>query len=336
MSKTWDYEADVVVIGSGAMGMPAAIRARDQGASVIVVEANYDIGGHAILSGGNIPLGGGTSAQKKHGIVDSPDLVFQDLTDWSIVETNGMPEYRYNDRAVQRALADNGAPTYEFLVANGVEFSDIPPDEKGGHAVGLSAPRENHTISGRGQSFENPMGKNGATLVRPLEASARAKGVQFLLNYHMDSLVRETPNSGSVLGIEARYKPTILPGTSTPLKSFASQGNIETSSPNVSIKAAKAVIIATGGSSSNVNFRRIFDPRLTEEFQTGGEPYSYQDASGELAAMAIGASLWGTANQAFERNGAIRKRGRLGAQYTYTSFGPDSPIFPLPRYRPQA
>ena len=77
----WDLEADVVVIGSGATGMPAAIRARDLGASVIVVEANYDIGGHAILSGGSVPLGGGTSWQKMHGITDSPDLVFKDLTD---------------------------------------------------------------------------------------------------------------------------------------------------------------------------------------------------------------------------------------------------------------
>jgi len=331
MSETWDYEAEVVVIGSGAMGMPAAIRARDQGASVIVVEANYDIGGHAILSQGNIPLGGGTSAQKRYGIVDSPDLVFQDLTDWSIVETNGMPEYRYNDRAVQRAFADNCAPTYEFLIENGVKFVDTRPDVDGGHAIGLSAPRENHTIPGPEQGFESPLGTDGATLMRPLEASARAKGVQFLLNYHMDSIIRETPTSGRVLGIRASYTPTILPGTSTPLKSFASQGNIDATSPSVSIKATKAVIIATGGSSSNVNFRRIFDPRLTEEYQVAGEPYSYQDASGELAAMAIGASLWGTANQTFERNGAIRKMRRIGSQYTYTHFGPDSPIFPLCR-----
>ena len=62
MSEKWDLEADVVVIGSGATGLPAAIRSRDQGASVIVVEANYDIGGHAILNGGNVPLGGGTFA----------------------------------------------------------------------------------------------------------------------------------------------------------------------------------------------------------------------------------------------------------------------------------
>ena len=70
---SWDLAADVVVIGAGATGLPAAIAARDAGASVIVVEANYDIGGHAILSGGNVPLGGGTSAQRKYGIEDSPD-----------------------------------------------------------------------------------------------------------------------------------------------------------------------------------------------------------------------------------------------------------------------
>ena len=91
--QRWDFEADVVVIGSGAAGLPAAIKAVEEGASVIVVEANYDVGGHAILSGGNVPLGGGTSAQRKFGIEDSPDVVFSDLTDWSIVQPNGWPDY---------------------------------------------------------------------------------------------------------------------------------------------------------------------------------------------------------------------------------------------------
>lgn len=77
MSETWDFSAEVLVIGAGAMGMSAAIRAKDQGASVIVVEANYDIGGHAILSSANIPLGGGTSAQKKYGIDTPPTLSFR-------------------------------------------------------------------------------------------------------------------------------------------------------------------------------------------------------------------------------------------------------------------
>ena len=67
---SWHREADIVVIGSGAAGMPAAILAREAGVSVILVEAEPDIGGHAIISGGNVPLGGGTSAQKAAGIED--------------------------------------------------------------------------------------------------------------------------------------------------------------------------------------------------------------------------------------------------------------------------
>src|SRR5262249_23833846 len=62
LSPSWDLVADVVVVGAGATGLPAAIKAVDGGASVIVVETNYDIGGHAIISGGNTPLGGRPTA----------------------------------------------------------------------------------------------------------------------------------------------------------------------------------------------------------------------------------------------------------------------------------
>ena len=173
LPASWDLEADVVVIGAGATGLPAAIAAIDVGVSVLVVEANYDIGGHAILSGGNIPLGGGTSTQRKYGIEDSPDLVFADLTDWSIVQPNGWPDYRYNDRAVMRGFADHCAATYEFLVANGVTFKDVPPDNVGAHSTGNSAPRENHAVWTDGTGLASPSGRAGAGLVRPLEASAR-------------------------------------------------------------------------------------------------------------------------------------------------------------------
>jgi predicted flavoprotein YhiN len=56
------------VIGAGATGLPTAIVARGPGASVILVEAERDIGGHGIISGGNIPLGAVPACQKKYGI----------------------------------------------------------------------------------------------------------------------------------------------------------------------------------------------------------------------------------------------------------------------------
>jgi succinate dehydrogenase/fumarate reductase flavoprotein subunit len=329
--QSWDLEADVVVIGSGAAGLPAAVKAADGGSSVIVVEANYDIGGHAIISGGNVPLGGGTSAQKKYGIHDSPDIVFSDLTDWTIVQPNGWPDYRYNDRAVMRAFADHCAPTFEFLLENGVKFKDIPPDNQGGHNIGNSAPRENHAFWTKGPGYESPNNRPGTGVIRPLENSARAKGVKFLLNYKMTGIIRERQTSGKVIGVTTEYTPRTMPGQSTPLKSFRADGNIESTAPTMRVRAKKAVILATGGMTGNVNFRRMFDPRLTDVLTVAGEPYSYQDASGELAAMAVGASLWGLVNQTLENGDNIRTQRVLATKWNYMTWELENPIFPLVR-----
>ena len=143
----WDKQTDVIVVGAGASGLPAAIEACEHGAKVVLIDANFDVGGHAMVSGGNVALGGGTSRQKKYGVEDSPETVFRDLTDWSVVEPNGFPDYRYNDREIIRAFADNSAPTYEWLVQHGVVFVEKAPDTAGGSAVGNSARRENHSAA---------------------------------------------------------------------------------------------------------------------------------------------------------------------------------------------
>ena len=90
------------------------------------------------------------------------------------------------------------------------------------------------------------------------------------------------------------------------------------------------MIIGTGGSIGNVNFRRMFDPRLTEEYcGLAGMPWSDQDASGEIAAMAIGAALWGLFNQTGEIGYGMTKAGPIGCQYGYQhlSWKPGSEVF---------
>src|SRR5262245_14805087 len=114
----WHYEADIVVIGAGCTGLPAAIRARDLGASVIVVDQNFDPGGKMLHSGGQISLGGGDPLQKRdiegkgdpegfvtaprqHRIAElteDPDFLFRDHTDWSVMDTAAQAPYRYKDR----------------------------------------------------------------------------------------------------------------------------------------------------------------------------------------------------------------------------------------------
>jgi succinate dehydrogenase/fumarate reductase flavoprotein subunit len=312
----WDDAADIVVVGSGATGLPAAIVAREAGASVIVVEAENHIGGHAICSGGNLPLGGGNSYQKKYGVDDSADLLFRDLIDWSVVEPNGAPPYRYNDHEIVRAFADNSVAAFDFLLAHGVTIVDQAPDNLSGHEIGMSAPRTLHCAimdwpmvqTGKlADPATRATTSSGSGLMLPLHDAALKAGVKILLQHRMTAIHREAPQSGRVTGIAVDHNGAKL-----------------------NIGAQKAVIIGTGGSSGNVNFRRMFDPRLTEEYcGLAGMPWSDQDASGELAAMAIGASLWGLTNFAGEYGTGITKPGAIGCQYGYANLRwlPGSEVF---------
>ena len=298
----WDMSADLVTIGAGTAGLAAAVSALDHGASVIMVEENTDIGGHGLCSGGNVHLGGGTSNQKKHGVEDSADQVF---IDW--IRHDHM-QSRYSDRDLVRAFADENAATYEFLIENGVKFQD--------HLVG---PTQASRVRRQQRTIQWPVAservthhptRGGSGLVRALEKSARAQGAEVLLRHKMTSIVRESPSSGRVLGITATHDGR-----------------------TVNIRANKGVLVATGGSTSNVTLRRTFDPRLTEEYQVAGEPWSRQSGDGELAAMAVGASLWGTANQTCEQGIAISKTRHIGCQWGYSSliWQTDSRIFDLAR-----
>ncbi len=298
----WDHTADVVVIGAGVSGLAAAITARDHSASVIAVEENYDIGGRGILSGGRLHLGGGNAMQQKHGIKDTPDQVY---ADWVRFDANSA---RYSDRDLVRVFADENLATYDFLVANGVEFIDrmIGPE------AASTIPRTFVTVEWHVPSELIAPGRNrnGSGLVRRLEASARKKGAQIFLRHKMTKIIREQDNSRRVIGI------TAMNGSNA-----------------VNIQARKGIIIATGGHTGNVNFRRTFDPRLTEEYQQACEPWVHQGADGELAAMELGASLWATASQTREAGAAITKTRHIGCRWGYSSlvYQPESPMFRLAR-----
>jgi len=301
-----DLVGDVIVIGSGPAGLAAAISARDEGASVLLFEANYDIGGHGILSGGNVSLGGGNVLQKDLGIEDSPDLIF---SDWVRHDIN---RSRYNDRDIVRTFADAAVETFDFLVENGVKFIPVPSK------LGDFYKADNASVERVFQCEEWPVlseliapfrKRNGSGLLRTLERSARAKGVNIFLNHRMTEVMRPAKN-GPVTGVRVS----------------APTGDLK-------VHARKAVILATGGSSGNVQLRRVFDPRLTEVYQHAGAPYSQQTGDGELAAMAVGASLWATANQTYGSPHAVTRTGHIGCRWGYHNlvFEPQSPVFHIAR-----
>ena len=296
----WDDEVDVLVIGAGAAGLTAAIAARDLGAEVLVVEANFDTGGRAIVSGGGVYLGGGTSLQRQYGVEDTPEAVFRD---WTRVDHRLT---RWNDRDLVWAYAQHAPETYDFLVENGVNFIELRGPDRMDTVLRRAYPPE----------WPNPTeviapGSGGSGVMRPLQHSARNKGVRILLQHRMTQIHRSEPTSGPVIGITAMevddwYEPKLR---------------------TVNIKARKGIVIASGGGTTNVEYRRIFDPRLTEEYQVRGAGWVKKNADGELAAIAIGASLWGTPNQTNEQDDQFETPW-LGKRYNSSPrFVPESPNF---------
>src|SRR5437588_5752508 len=347
----WNYEADIVVLGAGCVGLHAAVRARDLGASVLVIDQNFDVGGKLVHSGGWTSLGGGDAIQARDrmgadpqrlGLVaplvrpdnlgDDPDRPFRDMTDWSVVDATGVARYRYNDRELHRAWADNAPKTRQFMMDNYVRFGRIDGTHQGGGMsraraarsmmkladktdikAGTLSPQDRGDTAGERHSPFNPMrttpggpGESigapgwvwgGFVIARSMEFSAREKGVRFMLNRHMDELVREQPFAGRVLGIKARYTPRMHPETGARLESFWQNGNVDERAEMIHIRARKAVIVATGGMHGSVPLRTMIDPRMVEPSIDYGPsaligPLN-MDGSGIVAGMKIGANLAG-------------------------------------------
>jgi succinate dehydrogenase/fumarate reductase flavoprotein subunit len=149
-------------------------------------------------------------------------------------------------------------------------------------------------------------GAAGSGFVRPLEKSARTKGVEILLQHSLTSIIRDDPRSGRVRGIAAR--------------------NLK-DNRTVNIQARKGVIACTGGSCGNVFVRTIYDPRLTEEYQQGGAAYCRQSGDAEQLGMAIGASLGATSNDRTESLVHLQRAEWIGSRDGYMRWNPQSPVF---------
>ena len=381
----WDYEADVVIIGSGASGLPCAIRARDAGLNVLVIDQNFDVGGKMLHSGGQISFGGGDPCQlrdiagqaDKEGFIKVPplhkpqdmtedtDFLFRDITDWSVLDVGGNAPYRYNDRELHRAWADNCPATRQFLMDNYVRFTRI----QGTHGTGGvsrarrattflmlgdktdikagTVTRQDAGIQGKSSSHFAPRFMasaakwaapgavwNGAALTRGLEFSAREKGVQFMFNRKMTEIVREQQLTGRVLGVRARYSPRFDPDTKVRLESYAQNGNIDERRATINIRARRAIFIGSGGHSANPQLRSMFYPAFNEPaFVSSGWALLGPlggDGSGIVAGMRIGANLAG-----MQQNPAITQSfhipPRLATRDTYTDMLPGHPTFPFRR-----
>ncbi len=167
-----EFDVDVLVIGSGAAGLSAALAARQAGAArVLVAEGEGIVGGSSRLSGG-LMMGAATRYQKAQGIEDSPEALFHDymtLNQWKV------------ESAVVERLTQRAGQAVEWLGDLGVEFYDqlvFGGDE--------TLPRV-HCPIGRGQA-----------VVDVLYRHCRESGIEFALGQRVDRLL---VSEGAVVGI---------------------------------------------------------------------------------------------------------------------------------------
>jgi flavocytochrome c len=177
--EKWDGEAEVIVVGGGNAGLPAAITAYDKGASVIVLEASGGMASSLAMIAGGTPFTG-TDLQKAEGIEDSPDQLYREAVEVS----GGSPE-------LWRALVDRQEEVYEWLKSLGAKPERVLLAP--GHLVRRSVKFEGH----------------GPALCKVLRDAASKKKIDIRYKHRARNLIVD-PESGRVIGVSARAGDKVL------------------------------------------------------------------------------------------------------------------------------
>ncbi len=172
--KKWDYEADILVVGAGTAGFPAAWAAADAGAKVCILELlPYTAPSLSIINVG--PAFAGTDVQKEQGIEDSPEEFYKDGV-----------ELAKGDPVIWRAFADNQLETYYWCQQIGM-----------GIGKQLFAPPSHRRKRG--------IWKKGSEMTRTLEKAAKDKGVEIKFSHRALRLMVD-PSTHRILGLKVKVK----------------------------------------------------------------------------------------------------------------------------------
>lgn len=281
----WDYEADVIVVGSGPAGMAAAATAAENKASVMVVEMNDKIGGKGILAGGNLGIGGGTRMQIDAGFEENADIIYQDRTEYTLRTDKTMVvedveggkheigQWRKISGAedapgLSRVFADRSLDTWNWLDKLGAPFIKANVSEMANVYRGSRYYTTTKATPVNREGKETDLQKGGAGLIWPMYDQAVKNGAKFFLSHKMTRIIREGDRTGRVLGIE-----------------------VQADGKPVFFKANKAVFLGTGSWKGNKKLKGLFSPVLANYPHISGEPYVWNDGSGIEAGITAGASI---------------------------------------------
>jgi succinate dehydrogenase/fumarate reductase flavoprotein subunit len=229
----WDYETDIIVVGSGAAAYSAAITSAQLGSQVIMVEKGALYGGTTLRSGGGFWIPNNLF-QKEKGIIDSEEDATRYMARYSFPQLYnpedshlGLPENEYN---LITTYYDIASKMVEFLGDIGalksiqeINWTGKPQVDYADHLP------ENKGIRGRVLYSEGPDGKMayGSELIRQLKVWADSKNVKLFLNHRVSKIILN--ENKEVIGVEA----------------------ITNENQKVTFRAKKAVVFGSGGFTHN-------------------------------------------------------------------------------------
>ena len=120
-------EADLVVVGGGPGGMAAALEAANYGASVLLLEADTQIGGNAARSTGYLAFQN-FDMQAEEGVIDNTEIFVADMFA-EIARQNDKYGISF-DEELAWLFAEESSDTYTWLCNLGFEFNRFLPRPK--------------------------------------------------------------------------------------------------------------------------------------------------------------------------------------------------------------
>ncbi|WP_068054662.1 3-oxosteroid 1-dehydrogenase [Nocardia xishanensis] len=309
--KATEAAYDVVVVGSGAAGMTAALTAAYRGLSVVLIEKSRSFGGSTARSGGGVWIPN-NPVLVREGVPDSPDLARVYLKS---VVGDRVPQ------AKQDAFLDNGprmmtylssrTPHLEFVYDRG--YSDYHPELPGGLAEGRSI--EPAIVDGR------LLGDDLALINQPTMSGP--KGIAFTVSdfHDLNMIARTWKGKRTAMKVGAKAVANKLRGRlplslgkalvarlwlalreagvpvwlNTPLTELITEdGSVvgvraERDGAPIVLRARRGVVLAAGGFEHNLEMRKQFFAEPVSTEWTVGATENVGD--GIRAGEEIGAAL---------------------------------------------
>lgn len=243
---SWDREADIVVVGSGAAACSAAATSASLGNKVVLIEKEPILGGTTNKSGG-VAWVPNNSQMRAAGKTDPKADCMKYMVRYSYPQrytpnspTLGLDEASYK---LIEAFYDNGAKAIDHLGNIGaVQFGTFlvggkPSPDYADHLPENKAPqgRSVVTLDDSGKIMVGTIG-DGTNLIGHVEAWLRKQDVPILTEHKVVSAVKD---GDRVVGVEA-----------------------EADGKTVRIRARKGVIFATGGYAHNVDLVHLHQKGL--------------------------------------------------------------------------